>query len=136
MALGTIRGELRCGVVRVGGAVVIRHVAGIAGGRCALIAVGVALQAVNTVVPPGQREPRGVVVVRGRRPRRFIMALRAVRGELRSRVVRINGAVVVGHVARIAIGRCALVPIGMAGNAIDPGMATGQGEVGVVMIER
>mgnify|MGYP007009269075 CR=1 FL=1 len=39
------------------------------------------------------------------------MALRAIRTELCGSVVRVGGAIEVGHVARIAIGRCALVSV-------------------------
>ena len=63
MAQRTIGGELRCRVIRVRGAVVFRHVAGIAIGWRALVSVGVALQAIHSGVPSGQWEARDVVVV-------------------------------------------------------------------------
>ena len=64
------------------------------------------------------------------------MALRAVRRELCSRVVRVGGAIEIRHVARIAIGRCALVAVGMTSKAVDPYVAACQWEVGGVVVER
>lgn len=135
VALGAIRGELGCLVVRVDGGVEIRHVARITIRRRALIAVGMALETTRARMPSGQRKARRAMIERRRGPGSFIVALRTVGGELGSGMVRVGGAIVIRHMAGIAVGRCTLIAIGMAGDAVDACMATSQGKIGRTMIE-
>ena len=128
VALRAIRGELGRRMVRVGGAIVVRHVAGITVGRCTLVPIGMALRTGNAGVAPGQREA-GRAMIKGRvPPGGLIVTDRAIRRELGRRMVRVGGAIVVRHVAGITVDRCTLVTVGVALRAVNADMAAGKWE--------
>ena len=122
MTLRTVSRELGRLVVGVVRAIVIRHMAGITIGGRALVAIGVALQAIDPGMTAGEREPGRIMVIRGRDPGCFPMAYRAIRGELGRRVVRVGGAVVIGQVAACAGVRCVVVVAVVALVAVHGGV--------------
>lgn len=132
----TIGTEARCHVVRIGGRIVIVHVASAAGRRGASVSVRMTLDACGGLVRTVQRERRVVVIERGIAPSRFIVAHRAIRAESRSRVVRFRGGVVIGHVAGAACGRGARISIRMALDAVRGRVGAMQGESCECVIER
>ena len=136
MALSTIHREAGRHVVRIGGAVVVRQVARIARGRCARVAVRVALQAVHVRVRSRQREARRVVIEGRRLPGALVVARRAVRAEPGTGMVRIGRRVVIRQVARVAVRRRARVPVAVALQAVHVRVRSLQGEARVVVIER
>ena len=121
------------GMSGIGGAVVIRLVAADTGSRQGrIVAVRVALRALQTGVGTGEWERRVVVIERGWAPTRSRMADRTIRRETRCHVVRIRSARKVRLVARIAGRRgCREVVIGVALGALQRGMRPGQGIVGI-----
>ena len=119
-------------MVRVGGAIVIRHMAARTGVRGVVVIAVVALVAAHAGVRSNEGE--STVVVSARRPSAFRVAQGAIGGELRCRVVRVRGAIVVRHMTTIAIGWRALVTIGMALQAIHSGVAAGQWEARDVVV--
>lgn len=135
MASRAVRAEARSDVVRLGGAVVIGHVAGATGCWCTGVSVRVAFDARSGDVRSVQREVRVVVVEGGVAPCGLIVAHGAVRAEARGRVVGVRGAVVIRHVAGAACGWCAGISIGVAFDASRGHVRTVQGEVRDVMVE-
>ena len=81
---------------------------------------------------------QGIIVIvyrkRGRVPVwRCGMAGCAIRWKGQCGMIRIGRLVVIHLMAGITIGRCALIPIGVAVEAIDRGMRAGQREVSLIM---
>lgn len=91
-------------------------------------------------VRAGQRESRRVVIERGVQPCRSGMAQCAILRKIRRNVVRhasdVRGALVIVHMAAVAVGgQGSLVIVGMAGRACDGGMRAGQRKAGPVVIK-
>jgi hypothetical protein len=106
VTLSTRVAELIDGVIRSGGSVKVRLMAGVTRGRCVEILPGhVALYTVGGGMSSCQWERRARMIKCGRLPGCRIMALRAGMAELIRRVVRTGCAAVIRLVARIAIRR-------------------------------
>ena len=88
------------------------------------------------VVAAVDREELIIVVECRIAPIRFIMTLRAVGAETRSGVVRIVGAIVIGHMTGAACGRRTGITVRMAFDASRCFVRTMQREVRYVMVER
>ena len=139
MANGAIRRELPGYVVGGGRLVIIRIVASETGIGCVVVIAVVAGSAV--VGNGGVRSLEDVVVVvvgKGRRhPTRIGgMARSAIGGEAQGLVIRVHGLIVVVRMASCTFGRCPLVTIGVALDAIDRGMRAGQRELRGIVVER
>jgi hypothetical protein len=131
-----VRGEARLSMVRIGGAVVIGKVAALAGVRCVGVPVRVALVAVHVRVGAVQRETRrGSVVVTARYPAIRGVALRAIIGELRLRVVRFHRVVEVRLVTGLARCWSSSKTVRMALHAVHAHVLSGQWEGSRVVIE-
>ena len=103
MADRAIDRERGLDVVRIGGRVVVRHVAQIAGAtRKVVVAIYVALAALQVRVTIGQWESGCSVIEGGLQPRHGVVAGLAGRREVRLNVIRIVRAVVIRHMAQIA----------------------------------
>ena len=113
-------------MVRVGRPVIVRHVTSVACARCVVVVAIVTLVATDRGVRPHQWVT--VVVIARWDPSCLIVALRAIRGELGRRMVRVGGAIVVRHVAGITVDRCTLVTVGVALRAVNADMAAGKWE--------
>jgi len=122
-------------VIRIGHRIVITVVAGIAVGRSIVIAVGVALYAIQRNMRPGQREQCLRMVEGGRQPGVCRMANRAVMIEVIGYVVRLSDGVVVGFVARETICRRIIVAVRMTGLAGETGVRAGQRKSRLRVIE-
>src|SRR5579859_7841450 len=120
VAGGACRRPACGGVIRIGGSVVVRRMAGVAigGQRTRVVVVGVAQCAGHGGVSAGQREGGGVVVKRGSSPIRGGVAHVAGGWEAGSRVRRVGGAVVIRHMAAGAKGGQRAVIGGRAGVAL------------------
>ncbi len=139
MTDGAIRRVLVGRVIGVGRLVIIRIVASETGiGRIIVIAV-VAGGAIIGNGCMGALEDVVVVVVgkRRRHPARIGgMACSAIGGEAQGLVVGIRGLVEIRGMTSRTFGRCPLVTIGVALDAIDRGMRAGQRELRGIVVER
>lgn len=122
-------------MVRIRGTVVIVHVASTAIRRRTRISVGMAFDARGGGMCTMQREGRIVMVEGGSAPIRFVMALRTIRRESRSRVVRRGGAVVIIHMARVTCRGCSSETICMAFDARRGDVRSVKWECRVIMVE-
>lgn len=134
-------GEAHLGVIGAVRIVVIGLVTTDAGGvraGQAVVAAEVALRALQGRVRASQREAGGRVIERAAAPGCSGVAVLACGGELRLRMVRIGGAVVVRQMAtgarRVGAGQV-IVAVDMALRAEDRKMRAGQREAGGGMIE-
>jgi CO dehydrogenase/acetyl-CoA synthase epsilon subunit/predicted nucleic acid-binding Zn finger protein len=121
VALNTIRGKLRCNVVRIRGRIEVRLMATDAG-VWSIVEVPVDM-ALRAIVRDGHVRasdgPNGGVVKRRRHPRLIGMALNTIRGELRRYVIRIGSRVEIRLMAADASIRSIIeVSVGMAFRAI------------------
>lgn len=116
----------------------IRLMAGVAIRRCSRKnIIDVALDATHGHMRAGQRERRVVVIEGGSGPRRCGVTSGACCGESRCGVRGVRSAVVIGLVARIAIGRhCCVVAANVAQSAGNSGVSAGEWEGRRVVIER
>ena len=106
VALRAILREASSGMVRIGGALVVLQVAGIAsGGQRGVLAAGMALSASRGGVCAGQRKFGGAVIKGGRHPCRGGVAELAILRESGGSVIRIGGALKIFQMARSAGGR-------------------------------
>jgi len=87
------------------------------------------------VVAAVDREELIIVVECRIAPIRFIVTLRAVGAETRSGVVRIVGAIVIGHMTGTTCGRRTGITVRMAFDASRGGVCTMQREAGIVVVE-
>ena len=101
MAHRAVNRESRLYVVWTGGAVVIRHVAQVAGATGQVVVViHVALGALQVRVPIREQESRRGVIEHSRNPGGRVVTYLARSRKSRRHVVGICRAVVVGHVTR------------------------------------
>ena len=141
MALIAALREVRRDVVRVGRSLVVLQVAAYTGiGRQVVIIVDVAIRALprRNSVHPGQREIRGVVVERGVRPRRGVVAQGASLRKTCGGVIRIVGALIVLQMARDASGAGQIeivVDVAVGTLTGRDRMSSRQGEAGSAVIE-
>jgi hypothetical protein len=138
MANRAIEWEGRQHVVGISSTVVIRHMARITigrrGGKASVVVTLVALQC---SVSARQREWGFRVVENRTRPIRCRVASRAIGAEAGRHMVRIIGAVVIGNVAGVACGWCAVEDIvDVTKVARNRGMRTSKRERRVGVIER
>lgn len=96
-------------MVRIGGAVVIRHMAQIAGAAGqVVVVVDMALRALQVCMPVGQRETNRVVIETSRLPGRCVVAKLASSRKIRRNVIRARGLLIIRHVTTAARSRSAL----------------------------
>ena len=126
MADHTRGGDVSRGVVRRRRGGIVRLVAGVAIGRRARVTRRVAFEARLCQVGARQREVRSRVVEVRIRPHGHGVAGRAIGREAAGHVVRVGGALVVGPVAGVAVGRRGHVAGGVARRAIDVAMSTAE----------
>ena len=120
VALRAILREASGGVIRIGGALIVLQVAGIAGrGQRSVLAVGMALRARRGGMLAGERKLGGAVIEGGGHPCRGGVAQLAILRESGGDVIRIRGALIIFQVARVAGGGEPLVDA--AGMALDAG---------------
>ena len=141
MAKGTVLREPSGGVVRIGGALIVLQVAGVASGGEALVdAASVALHAGNREMRASERKGSLCGVIERRTsPIRGRVAQRAILRESRGRMIRIVGALVIFQMAGIASRAQALVnAAGMALCAGGRDVFAGQreGRLGRVIEDR
>lgn len=124
-------------VVRVGGALVIRLVTGVAvGGRGRVVSVDMATGARHAHVRSGEGEAGGAVVKTGRDPGGGVVAHLALLRKAGSDVVRIGCAVEILEVARdTQRAQVREHPAHVATLALQRGMRAGKGEAGSSVIE-
>ena len=124
-------------VIRIRGAGVVSLMAGVTIGRdgCVVV-VGVAAGSRHSDVGAGERERSLVVIERGARPGRSVVAGGAGGRKARCDVIRIRGAGVVSLVAGVTIGRngCVVV-VGVAGCARHSDVGAGERKCSSVVIE-
>ena len=107
----------------------------IAGRRRASIAVRMAFDTRSSDMGSVQWEGRIIMIKVGSTPIRFVMALRTIRRESRSRVVRRGGAVVIIHMARVTCRGCSSETICMAFDARRGDVRSVKWECRVIMVE-
>ncbi|RMG41332.1 MAG: hypothetical protein D6732_02630, partial [Methanobacteriota archaeon] len=90
MTLLTIRGEIRCLMIRLGGVIVIRLMTGITIGRGIGISIRMTIIALQSRVPSRQLEACQIMVKIRRSPGILIMANQAIGGEIPADMVRIT----------------------------------------------
>jgi hypothetical protein len=136
-ALASLR-ERSLHMVRIGGALVVLHVAGDAG--CSgqvVIAIHMTLRALQRGVRAGEREAHRVVVKRCRLPRRSAMAGLAGLRKTALHVIGIGRALIILQVAGDAGGGGQVViAIHMALRALHRGMRAGEREADRIVIKR
>ena len=133
---GTIRREVRLHMVRIRGAVVVRHVAQVAGAAGqVVVVVHMALCALQVCVTVGQREAHGIVIETRRLPGGGVVAGLASLREIQRDVARVVRLLVVREVATHAgRGRSFEVVAHMACCALERRVHSGQGEAGVLQV--
>ena len=137
VANGAVRGEACRRVVGIIGFLIIRHVAGRAGGRLQIeIVVHVALRARHGGVSAGQGEAGGGMVKGHILPGSRVVTRVAGRGKSGSRVVGIGGLLEIGHVTGRTNRRGRFeVAVDVTLRAGHVGMAARQGPAGNGVIE-
>ena len=136
MAQRTVCGEVRLHVVGIRRAVIVLHVALIAGTTCQLVVVvDVTLRALQIRVPSGQRETNGVVIKAGGLPGAGAVARLTGLGECQRHVVRIIGLLVVRQMAPDTGSRRVLeLIVDVTGRAVESCVRSGQGVAGVLEV--
>ena len=122
-------------MVRIIGAVVVRHVACITIGRRAGVPIRMAVNTAHADVCPNEREVGCIVVIRSWDPIGYIVANDAIRWKSSCYVVRVSRSIVFRDVAGIAIRWSSLVSIAMTCHAARSQMRAGQWEICRVMIK-
>lgn len=122
MTFGTIGRELIRSMVRIVGAIVVRHMARVAFRRGTSVPVRVALDAACARMLAGQGEAGVVMVKGGRNPGRGIVTLRTIRWESGLHVAGRRGCIVVGDVAGCTVRGRPYEAVGMALHAIHCGV--------------
>lgn len=133
MAHRAVGRELRLQVVGVAGAVVIRHVAGVAGpAGQVVVAVNVALRAGQACVAASQGKPNGIVIkIRGLPGARVMACLAGLR-KVECQVVRVRGFLIIRQMAGHAVCRRVFeMVLHVARRALKRGVHSGQCEAGV-----
>jgi len=128
--------EVRSDVVRIGRAVVIRHVAQVA--RAAgqvVVVVDVALGALQVRMTSGQRKAHGIVIEARRLPRGCVVAELAGLRDVRRHVIGIGRLLIIRKMASAAGCRRALKVVpGVAGIAGQRSVHAGQREAGILQV--
>jgi len=127
--------EIRGRMHRIVGAVIIALMAGIAVGRGARKAGGMAGNTGDGGMLSGQRETGGVMIKCRRRPAAGRMAAATVMAEIILHVVGVGRLLEIGLMAGIAIGGCPGVGGGVAVRTKRRDMLAGQGKTGGTVIE-
>jgi len=136
MALLAIRGESRGLVVGIIGIVIIILVAGVAIRGRAAVSVGMAIQALQDNVRPGQGKLGLIVIESCRLPGAGTVALSAVIAEIVLHVIGIVYRGKVAFVAGVAIRRGIGITVLVAFKALQGHVRAGQGELGLAVIKR
>lgn len=123
-------------MVWIGRRVVVRHVTGTAcSAGQVVVAVDVALRALQIRMAAGQRESGGAVVEIRRLPGSCVVAALASRREIKRHVVRIRGLLVIGQMAPDARGRRVLeLIVHVAGGAFQGGVCSCQRVPGIFQV--
>lgn len=122
-------------MIRIRNSVEIALMTTKAGRRCARVSGRVASDTLKAGMSAGERE-RSRAVVKGRRsPSGCRMTSQAIVIKIIGCVIRVGHRRKVAGVARIARRRRVGVPGGMASQALQAGMATGQRELRLIMVE-